>query len=418
MLKKTFHELKETFYSFGLFLENVCMYFYSEFKSYLMKTTIKILSIISIIALLAFTPNQDPLTVARNQSVDGQHPNQSNIKVALLLDTSNSMDGLIDQAKAQLWDIVNELSYAKYGGENPDLHIALYEYGNDGLEASDGYIRRVLNFSNDLDLISKELFSLTTNGGSEYCGRVIKASLNDLKWGKKDHDLNLIFIAGNEEFTQGSVSYKNATDDANEKKVTVNTIFCGDYQNGVSGKWRDAAKRTGGDYFAIDHNRKHIHIVTPFDDIIIQLNIDLNKTYIHYGSRGYSKMQMQASQDSNAYEMNEAVAVKRAVSKSSRIYNNASWDLVDAAKDKSFKYSKINKSNLPKELYGKSTADIKIYVEKQAKKRTEIQQEINELNTKRKRYIAEKQKGNQEDNLENAMIKTIKKQAKAKNYQW
>ena len=35
------------------------------------------------------------------------------IKVALLLDTSNSMDGLINQAKAQLWEIVNELSYAK-----------------------------------------------------------------------------------------------------------------------------------------------------------------------------------------------------------------------------------------------------------------------------------------------------------------
>ena len=38
---------------------------------------------------------------------------KQNIKVALLLDTSNSMDGLIDQAKAQLWEIVNEFSYAK-----------------------------------------------------------------------------------------------------------------------------------------------------------------------------------------------------------------------------------------------------------------------------------------------------------------
>ena len=51
------------------------------------------------------------------------------IKVALLLDTSNSMDGLISQAKAQLWEIVNELSYAKYGIQKPDLEIALYEYG-------------------------------------------------------------------------------------------------------------------------------------------------------------------------------------------------------------------------------------------------------------------------------------------------
>ena len=70
------------------------------------------------------------------------------IKVALLLDTSNSMDGLINQAKTQLWEIVNELSYAKYGIQEPDLEIALYEYGNDRLESSDGYIRQVLPFSN------------------------------------------------------------------------------------------------------------------------------------------------------------------------------------------------------------------------------------------------------------------------------
>ena len=37
------------------------------------------------------------------------------IMLALLLDTSNSMDGLIDQAKSQLWKIVNELAAAKCG---------------------------------------------------------------------------------------------------------------------------------------------------------------------------------------------------------------------------------------------------------------------------------------------------------------
>ena len=90
------------------------------------------------------------------------------IKVALLLDTSNSMDGLIDQAKAQLWEIVNELSYAKCKEESPNLKIALYEYGNDNLNADEGYLRQVLAFSNDLDEISKSLSSLTTNGGNEY----------------------------------------------------------------------------------------------------------------------------------------------------------------------------------------------------------------------------------------------------------
>lgn len=105
-------------------------------------------------------------------------PSKQFIKVALLLDTSNSMDGLIDQAKAQLWEIVNELSYAKCDDSKPNLQIALYEYGNDRLNGDEGYIRQVLAFSSDLDEISKQLFSLTTNGGEEYCGHVIQTSLN------------------------------------------------------------------------------------------------------------------------------------------------------------------------------------------------------------------------------------------------
>ncbi len=383
-----------------------------------MKKSFKILSIVSVLALFAFTTNQNSNAGENEFMFEEHYPKKSNIKVALLLDTSNSMDGLIDQAKAQLWEIVNELSYAKYGGDNPELQIALYEYGNDRLESSDNYIRLVLDFSTDLDLISKKLFSLTTNGGSEYCGAVIQESLDELSWGKKQQDLNLIFIAGNEDFTQGKFSYKSATTNANEKNVTVNTIFCGGYENGVTGKWRDGATRTGGDYFAIDHNREQIYIVTPFDDVIIRLNTSLNDTYIHYGAQGYTKSRMQATQDSNAAELDEVIVVKRAVSKSSRLYNNASWDLVDASKESSFKFDKIEKKSLPKELQGKSTSEIKSYVEQQAKKRKEIQEEINELNGKRKKYIAEKQKDNSEDNLENAMIKTIKKQAKSKKYSW
>ncbi|MEO9894262.1 vWA domain-containing protein, partial [Aurantibacter sp.] len=91
------------------------------------------------------------------------------VKIALLLDTSNSMDGLINQAKAQLWDIVNEFTHAKCGNEaRPKLQIALYQYGNDNLSSREGYIQQVLNFSSDLDEISEKLFSLTTNGGEEY----------------------------------------------------------------------------------------------------------------------------------------------------------------------------------------------------------------------------------------------------------
>jgi hypothetical protein len=338
-------------------------------------------------------------------SAKEKYPLKKNtIKVALLLDTSNSMDGLINQAKTQLWEIVNELSYAKCQNQNPDLMIALYEYGNDNLSSREGYIRQVIDFSSDLDEISEKLFSLRTNGGNEFCGQVIHNSLKQLDWGKNKNDLKLIFIAGNEPFTQGKINYRDAAAQANEQGVTINTIFCGNYQNGVSGKWQDGARLTHGDYMTIDHNEQIVHISSPYDDIIIQLNNQLNDTYIYYGDTGRSKMKLQAAQDSNAAELNEVVVVKRAVSKSSRIYKNSSWDLVDAEKEEGFSYSKVDKKSLPAQLQNKSSDEIKKYVAQQGKKRQEIQQKIKELNTQRNAYVAKKRKEtNVTNGLENAI---------------
>ena len=356
------------------------------------------------------------LTISAN---DLNPEKKHTIKVALLLDTSNSMDGLINQAKAQLWEIVNELSYAKCESQDPDLMISLYEYGNSNLSSEEGYIRQVIGFSSDLDEISEKLFSLKTDGGNEFCGEVIQTSLKELSWGDNKKDLKLIFIAGNEPFTQGKISYKDASTQANEQGVIVNTIFCGDYQNGISGKWQDGARLTNGDYMAIDQNEAVVHIASPYDDVIILLNKKLNDTYIYYGSRGRSKMELQSKQDDNAAELDEVVVVKRAVSKSSRVYKNSTWDLVDAEKEKGFSYGTLDKKTLPKNLQNKSSEELKKHVTAQSKKRKEIQQKIKELNTKRNAYVAEKRKETQQSNgLESAMLKAIKRQAKTKDYVW
>jgi len=340
-------------------------------------------------------------------------------KVALLLDTSSSMDGLINQAKAQLWEIINELSHAKCDGKTPKLEIALYEYGNDKLSSREGYIRQVLQFTSNLDDISEHLFSLTTNGGSEFCGQVIQTSLNELDWGHNNRDLKMIFIAGNEPFTQGKLNYKDAIANAKEKDITVNTIFCGDYNQGVSGMWQDGAIYGGGDYMTINQNKNIVHIVTPYDSTILILNKKLNKTYIHYGNSGQSKYMNQAKQDANAEILAEAVVVKRAISKSSRLYKNAEWDLVDASEEKEIDYTTLKKKQLPKILQTKSSKEIKNYVDTKRKERIKIQEKIQKLNKKRKEYVAKKQKESSKKNeLENVMIKAIKKQATKKQYSW
>ncbi|KQC29986.1 vWA domain-containing protein [Flagellimonas eckloniae] len=347
-----------------------------------------------------------------------EKPAKQYVKIALLLDTSNSMDGLINQAKAQLWDIVNEFTHAKCGNEvRPSLQIALYEYGNDNLDSNEGYIRQVIGFSGDLDEISEKLFSLTTNGGEEYCGQVIHTSLKQLDWGKNADDLKMIFIAGNEPFTQGRLNYRDATSNAKEKDVIVNTIFCGNYEQGISTKWKNGATLTGGEYMAIDHNRQVVHIDTPYDDVIIRLNSQLNNTYISYGYLGREKKALQSVQDSNAAELEEAVVVKRAVSKSSRLYKNSKWDLVDAVEDDEVSISDLKDKDLPTELKGKSEKEIKQYVADKKVERDKIQKQIQELNKKREAYIAKNQK-EETGELENALLSAIKNQAAKKNYKW
>ncbi|MDC6387309.1 VWA domain-containing protein [Maribacter sp. PR1] len=390
-----------------------------------MRNLKKIIALSSIALTLTASYGCEPKVKEKKQillaeSVDPNKETRNNtVKIALLLDTSNSMDGLINQAKSQLWDIVNEFTHAKCGNESrPELQIALYQYGNDDLSYREGYIQQVLNFSSDLDEISEKLFSLTTNGGEEYCGEVIQTSLKQLEWGKNPDNLKMIFIAGNEPFTQGKLNYKAAVGNAKEKDVVVNTIFCGNYEQGIETEWKKGAQLTGGEYMAIDHNREVVHINTPYDDIIIKLNSKLNKTYVGYGSRGASKMEMQVTQDDNALALEEVVAVKRAVSKSSRLYNNKSWDLVDASAEADFELEKLDEESLPKDLKGKSKKEIEKYIETKRIEREEIQNEIAELNRKRQEYISKNQKENAEGELESAMLKAIKKQAGLKNYSW
>ena len=141
--------------------------------------------------------------------------NKPLVQMAILLDTSGSMSGLIDQARTELWAIVNEFIFAKRNGLEPELQVALYEYGKSSLPKKVGYIRQIVPFTTDLDKVSEELFALNTNGGQEYCGWVIKDATEQLQWSDSPDDLKVIFIAGNEPFTQGPVDYRDSCSLAN-----------------------------------------------------------------------------------------------------------------------------------------------------------------------------------------------------------
>lgn len=362
-----------------------------------------------------------PSALARDIVAGESHPNTARpvVQLALLLDTSNSMDGLIDQARTRLWQIVKDLSRARQDGQRARLEVALFEYGNNSLSAESGYIRQVLAFTDDLDRISAELFALRTNGGDEYCGAVISRAMSNLSWSHRARDLKLVFIAGNEPFTQGSVDFRDAVRRAVDQGIAVNTIFCGPEDEGRRTGWKEGAMLADGTFACINQDRRLPVIDCPQDKEIARLNAELNGTYLAYGVQGGYRREMQVAQDRNAAAAAPGVASERTAAKASAAYRNTSWDLVDAVKEGEVDLSGMRDEELPEELKGKSAEERKRVVAQAEATRRQTQERIQELARAREAHLAAelaKLPADAASALDQAILNSVRAQAARVGY--
>jgi hypothetical protein len=341
------------------------------------------------------------------------------VQIALLLDTSSSMDGLINQARAHLWNMVDQMGKmtrvvdGKVRGVK--IQLALYEYGNDTLSAKSGYIRQVQAFTGDHDTVSEKLHALFTNGGSEFAGQAITLAVKDLQWSSDPSTMRFVFVAGNEGFDQGPVSAVTAMAAADKKDINVQLILCGDQDD----TWNAAAKLAKSDLMTIDQNRVAQHIPSPQDDEILRLGAELNSTYMAYGSAGRASMMRQKEADKSSAAMSPKVALERAQLKSKKGYSNSNWDLVDAISDDGKFLENARDEELPEAMRGKSLEEKKAMVAANAAKRAEIQAKIAKLEVERTKFIeAERAKQGTADapSLESELMKSTKKTAAKKGY--
>jgi hypothetical protein len=334
------------------------------------------------------------------------------IQVAILLDTSGSMSSLIDQAKTELWSIVNKLGESKYKGQTPRIEVALYEYGKSSLQRDEGYIRQLAPFTHDLDGLSEILFALQTNGGDEYCAWVIRSAMDSLKWKKRKGSLRMIFVAGNEPFTQGPVETGPVLKEADAKGILVHPIYCSNGNQSDQISWESAADLAHTDLKVIDHTRVAKIPSTPYDKRINELNGQLNRTYVGYGVEGRAKMARQRAQDSNMASVSAGASAERAVTKSSANYSNDDWDVVDKSKSVGG-VNNIAEEELPAELKEMSPAKREAWVAEKSKERKDIQSEIQTLNKKRQKFIAQKRSESAAGDvtLGTAVIKTVRAKA-------
>jgi len=338
------------------------------------------------------------------------------IQIALLLDTSNSMDGLINQARSQVWAIVNSLGPATHHGRRPVLQVALYEYGKASIPAAEQHLRQVLPFTTDLDRVSEQLFALTTNGGEEYCGSVIRAASRGLSWSTRASDLKVMIIAGNEPFTQGMVDYRPAViEAANSQGIVINTVFCGQRGEGLASGWQDGAQLSGGLFSAINQERAVVVIPAPQDDELARLGVEINHTYLAYGRVGKEGADRQVMQDANSSNLSSSNLASRACSKASQSYCNEHWDLVDAVERKAVTLAAMALADLPEGMRAMTAEQRVAYVAGKLAERRKIQERIQQLGQEREHFLAGKRAGDA-PTLDDAIISSMRDQAKRRGF--
>jgi Mg-chelatase subunit ChlD len=315
------------------------------------------------------------------------------IDIVICLDTSGSMDGLIESAKGKLWAIVNDLAKVK---PTPDLRVALYQFGNDGLSQQTGWVEQLVPLTTDLDAVYQKLMPLRTNGGTELVARVTKRAIEDMRWSDQVNALKQIYVCGNEEANQDQmVSLKEVAELARKKGIYVNTIYCGSNSSGEASLWKEFALMAGGKYANIDQNaiRHEIAIATPFDKELEKLSGEFEKTAIRGGRDGKAKTEQLEAFAKELKQAAPSAALDRAAAQSGKLIKDAKNDLLDRLEaDKEFDIKKLKNEELPDEMKKMKPEEREAYLKTKAAERAKLQERMSELATKRARYIDEERK--------------------------
>lgn len=346
-------------------------------------------------------------------------------QIAILLDTSGSMSGLIDQARCQLWNAVSELATASREGKPIDLEIAVYQYGSRFIPQQQGFLRQVIGFTDSLDEVSRALFSLEVGGDKEFCSQAINHALDELEWSESSSAYRAVFIAGNESFDQGKVNFGEALPKALTKEILINSIYCLQSKEKVApSQWISVAQLAKGLSFEINHNHHLPEMKTPYDAKMRELNKQMNDTFVWYGEGGEKAAQNQKMQDANMAKMSDHAFAARMSAKIGHLYHHAHNDLIDALDHKMVTLDKMPAAKMPQNLRVMSAEERVAFLNKKLASRQQVRRMMADLISKRHAFVQQKMSempganGQRMTVLGDALVRAVRKQAIARGFKF
>jgi hypothetical protein len=356
-----------------------------------------------------------PVAPNQAQSLPGR---QATIELMFVLDTTGSMGGMLEGAKAKIWGIVNDLLQQR-NLAGATIRVGLVAYRDRG----DNYVTRVTPLSTNLDAVYSQLMSFQAQGGGDTPEDVRSAMAEAVRLGgwsaPGSNTSQIIFLVGD---APPHDDYRNmpATDtsarNAARRGIVVNTIQCGDNPS-TRNAWLTVSQNGNGEYFAIAQDGGVEVLVTPYDQELAQLGEQMGATYMAYGASDKRR----ASQSAQVAMESRVVAAAPAAAKADRALNKAlnakaydESDLLQQAEAGKVALPQIADADLPDALRSLSPPQRQAALDKAVEQRKALRERIVVLSKKRDQYLAQqrRERGSGTGAFDTAVSAALAKQIK------
>jgi hypothetical protein len=305
---------------------------------------------------------------------------RSVIDVVFCLDLSGSTNGLLDDVRERLWEIINQVNSYRPA---PEFRIGVIGFSRPSFGEKFSYVKVLQPLTSDFDLLNFELYKLkpSVEKGDQIVGEAIRTAVRNMNWSGDNDALKVVYLVGNGVVNAGGDNYREACEQAANKNIIINSIYCRT-RNNVDKElpgWREIARLTGGEQYDIRiHKRTPMILTSPNTIEFRELAARLSETYLYYGKNGLERFKMMAAIDKHARLANEMTFESRLFYKISDRYqfHQQYWDLVDYLKVSNSDFSKLEMEYLNDSLKFKTPAEVRDIVIQMKDKRSRVISEL------------------------------------------
>jgi Mg-chelatase subunit ChlD len=327
-----------------------------------------------------------------------------NVEIVFCLDTTGSMTGLIDGAKLKVWAICNQILNAR---PMPNLRVGLVAFRDKG----DEYITKVYDLRDDLDDVYADVSTFVATGGGdtpESVNQALDDAVNKIKWSEDKKTLRILFLVGDApphmDYTD-DVKYPITCKKALDRGILINTIQCGNDAD-CTKYWKDIAQKALGSYVAIPQAGGIRTYSTPLDRRMSELNAELVRNTIVYGSA--AKREADEKKLRLAAALPAEVAADR-VGYLAKENRTAAYDLLDAIRAGKTRLESLRTEELNAEMQKMSLRDRAEHLHRVGLLRSKLLKEAFDLDRKRCPLIQQEMTRNK-DSFDSQVFELLRKQ--------